>query len=167
MSCDVCGEQTMGRPTKVVIEGAIVVACPRCARLGKPYVAPPSHRMRPRAPLVQYSAKPTRSAPRETLEELEVVEDFSARIRKAREKIGLTQDDLARRIKEKLSIIQKIESGKITPDMKLCRELEHSLRISLLAPRVEMPISTTIGPSPGLTLGDVVKVKRKDQSEAP
>jgi putative transcription factor len=96
---------------------------------------------------------------------LEVVEDFSNRIRKAREKIGLTQEDLARRVKEKLSIIQKIESGKITPDMKLCRELEHSLRISLLAPRVEAPISTTLSPSLGLTLGDVVKMKRKNQSE--
>lgn len=157
----------MGRPAKVVIEGAIVVACPRCARLGKPYVEPPSQRVRPRTRPAQYSVRPTRSVPRGTLEELEVVEDFSAKIRKAREKTGLTQEDLARRVKEKLSIIQKIESRKITPDMKLCRELEHSLRISLLVPRVEAPISTTLGPSPGLTLGDIVKMKRKNQSEAP
>lgn len=161
MSCDVCGEQTMGRGAKVVIEGATVLACPRCARLGKLYVESPSQRMRSRIGPAQYSVKRIRSVPRETLEELEVVEDFSSRIRKAREKIGLTQEDLARRVKEKLSIIQKIESGKITPDMKLCRELEHSLRISLLALRVETPISTTSGPSASLTLGDIVKMKRK------
>lgn len=167
MSCDVCGEEIRGRPQRVIIEGAIVVACPQCARLGKIYVEPPRLRLPRPASVVRRPARSSRPASRETIEELEVVEDYSARIRKAREKIGLTQEDLATRVKEKLSIIQKIESSKMTPDMKLCRELEHSLRIELLAPRVEIPASVpaTSTPNVPLTLGDIIKVKRKDQKE--
>ena len=79
--------------------------------------------------------------------------------------MGLTQQDLATRVKERLSIIQKVESGKIAPDMKLCRELEHSLRIVLLTPRVEVPTPTGVVAAPGLTLGDIVRVKQRVKSQ--
>lgn len=165
MSCDVCGEEILGKPLKVIIEGAILVACPRCARLGKPYVEPPRPRFSRPPPVARHLPRPTRAASRESFDELEVVEDYAARIRKAREKIGLTQEDLATRVKEKLSIIQKIESKKMTPDLRLSRELEHSLRIELLAPRVEAPVATSPTTAPNVTLGDIVKVKRKDQKD--
>lgn len=165
MSCDVCGQQILGRPLKVVIEGAIVITCLQCAKLGRTYVEPPSRRVGRHVPVAQYSSRSVRSVSRETLDELEVVEDFPIKIRKAREKIGLTQEDLARKVKEKLSIIQKVESGKIIPDLRLCRELEHSLRIVLLTPRAEIPSSTGLTAAPSLTLGDVAKVKRRDKNQ--
>ena len=165
LSCDVCGEEIRGRSFKVIIEGAIVVACPGCARLGKIYVEPPRPRLPRPSPVIRSLSRPTRPASRESYDELEVIEDYPAKIRKAREKIGLTQEDLANRVKERLSIIQKIESGKITPDIRLCRELEHSLRIELLTPRAETPVATGLTATPNVTLGDIVKVKRKDQKE--
>jgi putative transcription factor len=167
LSCDVCGEEIRGKHQKVIIEGAIVVACPQCARLGKIYVEPPRLRLPQPVFAVRRPTRSSRPASRETVGDLEVVEDYAARIRKAREKIGLTQEDLATRVKERLSIIQKIESGKMAPDMKLCRELEHSLRIELLAQRVEIPASVpaTSTLNATLTLGDIIKVKRKDQKE--
>lgn len=79
--------------------------------------------------------------------------------------MGLSQTDLAFKAKEKLSVIQKIELGKILPTMRLTKELEHILRIKLLAPRSELEISTVplrqTGPRE-LTLGDIALVKHKD-----
>jgi len=171
LSCDICGEEIRGRPLRVIIEGAIVVTCPRCGRLGKPYIEPPKPRLSPPVHVARPAARPgararaTQPISREALGELEVTEEYAARIRRAREKIGLTQEDLATRVKEKLSIIQKIESGKMTPNMKLCSELEHFLRIELLVPSVEAPVATPPPRSANLTLGDIVKVKRKDEKE--
>lgn len=165
MNCDVCGQPVLGKPLKVIIEGAKLAVCPRCAKLGKPYVEPAPRRIGQRLSGTYHPSRSTRPVPRQTLEELEVVEGFAAKIREAREKRGLTQEDLARRVKEKLSIIQKIESGKMTPDMKLCRELEHSLRIVLLTSRAEIPVSAGLAAAPGLTLGDVAKVKYRGKSQ--
>jgi len=149
----------------VIIEGAKVVVCHRCARLGKPYADPPPRRAVQRASVVRYSPRPARSVARQDLDEFEVIGDCGKKIREARERMGLTQQDLATRVKERLSIIQKVESGKIAPDMKLCRELEHSLRIVLLTPRVEVPTSTGVVAAPGLTLGDIVRVKQRVKSQ--
>jgi len=165
LNCDVCGETILGSPMKVIIEGAKVVVCHRCAKLGKPYVEPPPRRVSQWASAVRYSPRPARSTARQDLDEFEVIEDCGTKIREARERMGLTQQDLATRVKERLSIIQKVESGKIAPDMKLCRELEHSLRIVLLSPRVDVPTPTGVVATPGLTLGDIVRVKQKVKSQ--
>jgi len=94
-----------------------------------------------------------------------VVGGFGAKIRDARERMGLTQQDLATRVKERLSIIQKVESEKIVPDMKLSRELEHFLRIALLAPRAEIPTSTEMTTTPSLTLGDIARVRHRVKNQ--
>lgn len=94
-----------------------------------------------------------------------MVESVGAKIREARERMGLTQQDLATRVKERLSIIQKVESEKIVPDMKLCRELEHFLRIVLLTSRAEIPASTEMTTTPSLTLGDIARVKQRVRNQ--
>jgi putative transcription factor len=161
LNCDVCGEPILGPPMKVIIEGAKVVVCHRCAKLGKPYVEPAPRRIPERPPAPRRTPRPTRTVTRQEFDEFEVTEDYSTKIREAREKMGLTQQDLAIRVKEKLSIIQKIESGKMVPDMKLCRELEHFLRIGLLTPKVEVPPLTDTAGAPSPTLGDIVRLKQK------
>ncbi len=59
------------------------------------------------------------------MDETDIVEDCADRVRRQRMKLGLSQDQLAKSVKEKLSVIQKIEIGKMTPDTRLCRALEH------------------------------------------
>ena len=165
LNCDVCGETILRNPVKVIIEGARVVVCHRCARLGKPYVEPPPRRMGQRPPIGRYSSRSARPAAPQALDEFEVVGGFGAKIRDARERMGLTQQDLATRVKERLSIIQKVESEKIVPDMKLSRELEHFLRIALLAPRAEIPTSTEMTTTPSLTLGDIARVRHRVKNQ--
>jgi putative transcription factor len=99
------------------------------------------------------------------MNELEVVENFSQLVRKYRMKLGLSQEDLAKRVKEKLSVIQKIETSKMAPDSRLCRELEHELKVKLLVPRsesTEVPKSAT---PTEITLGDIIRIKGKTKPE--
>jgi putative transcription factor len=80
-------------------------------------------------------------------------------------KLGLSQDQLAKRVKEKLSVIQKIETGKMAPDTKLCRELEHELKIKLLVPRKEVSEVPKTTPPAEVTLGDIMRIKGKSKLE--
>jgi len=92
------------------------------------------------------------------IQELDVAENFSDLVRKRRMKLGWSQEQLANKVKEKLSVIQKVETGKITPDTQLCRRLQHELKIKLLVPRKEAPAPKVPTPTE-VTLGDIVKIK--------
>ena len=111
-----------------------------------------------------HTRTPIESLPK-AVEDSDLVEDYSHIVKEARERLGLSQTDLAFKAKEKLTVIQKIELGKIMPTMRLTKELEHILRIRLLASREELEISTVpvrqAGPRE-LTLGDIAVVRHKD-----
>src|SRR5207247_9134435 len=63
--------------------------------------------------------------------ELELAEDFPARIRQAREARGWKQADLGAKINERVSVIAKLESGAISPGDALVRKLERERGIKL------------------------------------
>ena len=111
-----------------------------------------------------HTRTPIESLPK-AVEDSDLVEDYPMIVKEGREKIGLSQTDLAFKAKEKLTVIQKIELGKILPTMRLTKELEHILRVKLLAPRAELEISTVpvrqAGPRE-LTLGDIALVKHRE-----
>ena len=100
--------------------------------------------------------------PRE-INELDLAEDLAEKVRKSRMKLGISQEELARRVKEKLSVIQKIETGKIAPDTRLCRGLEHELKVKLLVPHKEDEAPKTSAPAE-VTLGDIIQVKDKTKA---
>jgi putative transcription factor len=94
-------------------------------------------------------------------ETLEIVEDFGSRVRRAREEFGLSQEDLGRKLNEKVSILRKIESGKMTPDHRLAEKLEHALKIKLLVPFSEPKVSPRVlSRPPETTLGDIANLKK-------
>jgi putative transcription factor len=100
------------------------------------------------------------------MDELDIAEDYPQRVRKQRMQLGLSQEALAQRVKEKLSVIQKIETGKMAPDTKLCKELEHELRIKLLVPRKDTTDVPKESPPAELTLGDIIRIKDRSKSGA-
>lgn len=139
-----------------------MLVCSSCQHLGKPYQEEPSAPIRPYSPKLRMPRTTYHKAPElpRGMEESEVAEDYSNLVRNRRMKMGLSQEELAKRVKERLTVIQKIETGKIAPDTKLCRELEHELRIKLLVPRTATP-APKMGAPAEVTLGDIIRVKEK------
>ena len=92
----------------------------------------------------------------------ELVEDFNIIVRKARESRGWTREELGAKIYEKVSVINRIESGKMEPDVKLAKKLEKTLNITLIEKYDDMDLdafkSAASGPN---TLGSIVKIKRR------
>jgi len=65
------------------------------------------------------------------LDEMILSHDFPSLIRNARNKKGLTHDQLGQKINEKVTLIRKIESGALRPDEIMAKKLERFLGISL------------------------------------
>ena len=112
MRCEVCGHKIHSEPITAIIEGARLTVCVECSKHGrivtqdeytpktKPIGKPVAH-----VPLMVQKKKPTAKV--EITQE--IVEDFSMRIRQAREKLGLTHEDLGKKINEKSSVIAKLQ----------------------------------------------------------
>jgi len=149
-----------------MVEGAKLMVCSACQRLGKPYDEEPPATPTPSRAITfpRVISKKAHELPK-GMEELDIAEDYAVRVRRERMKMGLTQGELAQRVKEKLSVIQKIETGRITPDTRLCRALEHELRIKLLVPRKEATEVPMIGTPAGVTLGEIVKIKSRSKTD--
>ncbi len=90
----------------------------------------------------------------------EIATDYDHRIRQAREGKGLSQEDLAKQLNEKASLIRKLERGDILPSDSVRGKLEHKLDISLTEGVDDDEAEWSSGSTTTTTLGDVVK--RKD-----
>lgn len=174
MYCDVCGREIVGKPYMVIIEGAKVTTCAECAKLGYGYWSPKDKFTQKKvAPnLLKDTNLTVRDKhPREQLplDDLEIIEDFGSIIKKAREKLGLTPEDLGKMIGEKESVIKKIEGGKIIPDIRLAAKLERALKIKLLVKQPEInfdrSISNLTKGKRTVTLGEIVQIKGDERGE--
>jgi len=69
---------------------------------------------------------------------------------------------LAEKIYEKVSVINRIESGKMIPDIKLAKKLENSLKISIVE-KIEDTQSEEFKASNirGSTIGDIARIKKR------
>jgi putative transcription factor len=91
----------------------------------------------------------------------ELAQDYDTIVREARESAGMSQEDLARQLNEKASLIRKIERGDTLPSDDVQRELESELGIDLSAGSSGEETDWSSDSSSGsYTLGDMVE--RKD-----
>lgn len=65
-------------------------------------------------------------------EDLDIVENYGEIIRNARMKIGLSQEEFAKQLSEKITIIKRIEQGNFKPSIELARKIEKFLKIKLI-----------------------------------
>jgi putative transcription factor len=154
---------------KVQIGGSILEVCNECARFGDdtpretpsedlpvtgPAAAPPSPRT---------VASSAQRRPRDALArgEMELAEDYSKRISRARQRKGLTQEELAKQLNEKKSVISRLESGEMRPSDRLVKKLERALDIKLRE-RAEYQVEPAKKriTSGGVTLGDLIKMEK-------
>ncbi len=159
MICEMCGRD-VPRLKKVVIEGVIMNVCYECAKFGKEIKGkeiPKDVKYLPPEVVRERLERRKRRFRKDALDEEEVlVEDYADRIRKARERMGLTQEQLAKKILEKRTVISKIERGEMHPDEKLIKKLEKTLNIKLKE-RVSYVYSKDDKKARALTLGDLIK----------
>lgn len=99
-------------------------------------------------------------------EDVELVEDFGRLIREARERMGLTQEELASQLNERATIIKKIESGEFRPSIDLAKRIERILKIRIVVPSVEGDLAELSrylekGKPAGVTLGDLLGGEKK------
>ena len=156
----------MGKPHRAVIEGAKMTVCSRCAKLAsesweEPLTRRATTAARPRARTPR-KALPKRSSPPRLVPTVELADDYRVRVRKARETLGFTHEDLGRKISEKVSVLRKIESGKMVPDHAVAQKLEHALKIKLLVQPAEPKAPITIPSAPlQITLGEMIQTKKR------
>lgn len=91
-------------------------------------------------------------------EELFFVENYGNLIIEARKKINLSRKEFAKKIKEKESVIKRIENEEMVPDDDLAEKIERFLEIKLRKAYEEKPIEKK-SKKMELTVGDVVEIK--------
>ncbi len=165
MRCEICGTEIRGTAYKVVIDGAALVVCRKCAMRNPSAVVGYVEPSPPRAATGRVASVPRRlkrPRPRYRIVE-EIVEDYAERVRRARERLGLTREVLATMVGEKVSTIRRIEAGTLEPTIDLARKLEKVLKIQLV--EVYEEGEEEFGYEGGeseefeLTLGDIVEFK--------
>lgn len=112
------------------------MVCGNCARLGKQVAGPIVRQARPNPMKSPFRPNPLARVPASS--ELDVDPDYNVKIRQAREKLGLSQEDLGRMLNEKLSVIRMVESKKLRPDPVLARKFMHHLKVNLMVPISEL-----------------------------
>jgi putative transcription factor len=156
MRCEICGKKIIGQPIKTKIESSVMNTCKECSKFGKVQRETP----RPQGQFRRSSPGPSRKF-RSTKPSYEVIEDYNKVVRESREKKGWSREKLAEKIYEKVSVINRIESGRMIPDMKLSRKLEKTLGIILLE-KTDETIAEEVSSSNvrGATIGDIARIKR-------
>ena len=168
MRCEVCGRKIHGPPTKALIEGARLTVCIECSKHGKIiHEEEVEVRQRvPSKPLTPVSFVQRKPATAKVDTTQEIVEGYDQKIRQAREKLGLSHEELGKKINEKASVLSKLETGKMTPNNQLVTKLEHVLKIKLLVPIKEEKIQAfPKSPNRETTLGDLIQLNKKGEEE--
>jgi len=135
LTCEICG-RPITTVSRVVIDGAVLRVCQNCAGKGTSLGSPP-----PKP--IPFRIGPVNPVHRDSIAEpeLEIDSDYNVIVKRAREKMGLTQEALGRAINEKPSVISHVESKKLKPDPILARKLMHHLRVNLFVSNSEFETS--------------------------
>ncbi len=153
-SCDICGKG--GALVDAMISGTKLSVCASCAKHGKILEKPKARDLGWEA---RRSLLPKKDLGGEA-PSVKVGEDYASKIKRAREGMGLSHDELSKRIAEKESMLHKIESGHMEPPIAVARKLERFFGISIVEDNEEEEkVATPKASGGGFTLGDLIKKK--------
>jgi putative transcription factor len=126
-SCEICGIPMINHGERVFVEGNLLTVCKTCSKRGKPSNEQQNNQRRisTRSKKIVIPNKITFN------DSIILINNFSEVIRKSRMKQGLTHEQLGTLIKERASLLRKIESGTLKPDGELTKKLERYFRIKL------------------------------------
>jgi len=141
LECEICGSKNAKRKAKV--EGSIVTICDNCIGFGEEIPILEITRTKKVLPLIE--------EPNEI-----IITDFNEIIRNAREKMNLTQEKLAKKLNEKVSLIKRVEDG-WEPPPSLISKFEKFFNIKLTEKIEEKSIDKK-SDKKRLTIGDVIEL---------
>lgn len=146
--CEFCGRAT--KDIYIVdVENVELRACASCAK-GK-HIIRTELESAPKKPGQAPRPKPLRD------EDYELVEDYSTRVRNAREGMKIPIKVLAEMLNEKEHLLLRIEEGKTRPTIDLTKKLEKALKIKLTQPPSEEKMQVKTGKTDKATIGDFVE----------
>ena len=150
-TCDLCGKE-LEKLLRAEIEGTELAVCDGCGKHGTIL-----GEVKKKIPLVVPKKKKI------VLEEIEerVVSNFSDTMRKVREKKGWNQEEFAKFLNEKWSVIQKWESQSLTPEIDVARRLERVLGVDLVERVKEEKVVLKGVKSGEMTLADLITVRKR------
>jgi putative transcription factor len=137
-----CGRQEA--TLSALVEGVELNVCQNCSRYG------------------QILRKPVfAEAPKKKVvidgPEIIIVENYAKLIKEKREDLGLSQEDFAKILNEKLSTFQNIESGHLKPDIKFAEKMKRMFGLILTKEIKKEPIKLDKPKTESFTLGDFIK----------
>jgi len=178
--CEICGAPIKGKPYVVFIEGAKLRVCEKCAKkadsiIEKPFVASatlyanasaakpgfqssPQRRPQGRIPLNARPARPSMPFKASAGDDVILQPNYGELVRRAREKKGLTAEQLAKKLNEKESVIRRVEEEKLRPPEALVDKLEKELEVKIRASPPPAPASPKVD-NAGPQLKDVAKLR--------
>ena len=145
MGCDLCGYS--GELFTAQIEGILMDVCGKCLRFGNLIEKKRDISIEKIIPKLK----------KETIFLLK--EDYNIKIKKIREKLNLTQEDLAKKLNEKASLIHKLENKGIEPNENIIKKIENLFKIKLTEEYSEEKAKFDFK-SDSLTIGDLLKLKK-------
>jgi len=148
-SCELCGK-TSEKLTKSKIEGAVLKACDECAKMGEK-VKKPRKRTKTRS---KSKNRHSRKRKEEVLRP-----NYGKVVKEAREDKKRSIAEVAKKLKEKESVVKKIEQGSLKPDKTLASKIEKEFNIELYTTPAVNDVSETGGDNRKATLGDVAEIK--------
>ena len=140
--CELCGSKNARRKTK--IDNAILTVCDKCVKFGEEVRPPEIRTVKKQLPNLEEE--------KETLKP-----KFNEIIRNSREKMKLKQEELAKKLNEKSSVIKRTEEG-WEPSPNLIKKLEKFFNIKLKEEVEEKPLEKE-KIKKKLTIGDIVEIQ--------
>ena len=146
--CELCGVDD--RLVDAIVEGSVLKVCSRCKAFGD-VIEVHSEMVRKEQPRRVFFKEP----------EEYVTDDYGIVIKNAREKLGLKQEELAKKINEKESVIHKLESEQLKPSLIIANKLERFLGIKIVEKYEENSKPDINFKNASLTVGDLLKLKKR------
>lgn len=149
IECTICGKK-VEKLHRAKIEGTVIDVCEECLAYGEEVLD-----TRITQPV---SLKKKLRVSHLEEEKTVFVENYGELIAGSRKKKGLTREEFAKKIKEKESVIRRVEKEEMIPDDDLTKKIEKFLDIKLKKRYERKPIKKKRVEGE-LTLGDVVEVE--------
>ena len=159
--CDMCSSSE--KDYKIELEGSLLNVCAKCSEYGKIVAKLKKDEPQPIKKKERFGIVEEAKPEKQTTTIQMIVPNYSNLIKEARERLELKQEELAKKIAEKESIIHKLESGRMKPQVPLARKFEKLLNIKLVEEVEEESLSSIETPGSSqpdnLTIGDMIKRK--------